>query len=83
MCGDCGTTQLVAIRVPIVQDCRVGALPCNNGRAMNPRPSSTQSAKSATEPKLQSGLPGTPEEQRRGLRAAMKMHAETLRRLAQ
>jgi hypothetical protein len=30
---------------------------------------------------LRSGLPGTPEEQDRGLRAAMKKHAETLRRL--
>jgi len=32
--------------------------------------------------KLKSGLPGSPEEQRRELRAAMKKHAETLRRLA-
>lgn len=32
--------------------------------------------------KLKSGLPGSPEEQRRDLRAAMKKHAETLRRLA-
>jgi hypothetical protein len=50
---------------------------------MNPRSSSTQPTKSATEPKLKSGLPGTPEEHRRDLRAAMKKHAETLRRLAQ
>jgi hypothetical protein len=50
---------------------------------MNPRPSTTQPAKSATEPKLKSGLPGPPEEQRRDLRAAMKKHTETLRRLAQ
>jgi hypothetical protein len=50
---------------------------------MNPRASTTQPAKSATEPKLKSGLPGTPEEQRRDLRAAMKKHAETLGRLAQ
>jgi hypothetical protein len=32
---------------------------------------------------LKSGLPGTPEEQRRDLGVAMKKHAETLRRLAQ
>jgi hypothetical protein len=32
---------------------------------------------------MKSGLPGTPEEQRRDLRAAMKKHEETLRRLAQ
>jgi hypothetical protein len=32
--------------------------------------------------RLKSGLPGTPQEQRRDLRAAMKRHAETLRRLA-
>jgi hypothetical protein len=39
--------------------------------------------KAPERPDLKSGLPGTPEEQRRGLRAAMKKHAETLRRLAQ
>jgi hypothetical protein len=50
---------------------------------MNLRSSTTQSAKRSTEPKLKSGLPGTPEEQRRDLRAEMKKHAETLRRLAQ
>jgi hypothetical protein len=50
---------------------------------MNPRSSTTRPAKSASEPTLKSGLPGTPEEQRRDLRAAMKKHAETLRRLAQ
>jgi hypothetical protein len=32
---------------------------------------------------MKSGLPGTPEEQRRDLRARMKKHEETLRRLAQ
>jgi hypothetical protein len=32
---------------------------------------------------MKSGLPGTPEEQRRDLQAAMKEHQETLRRLAQ
>lgn len=32
--------------------------------------------------RLRSGLPGTPEEQRRELRTAIKRHAETLRRLA-
>jgi hypothetical protein len=34
-------------------------------------------------PDMKSGLPGTREEQRRDLRAAMKKHQETLRRLAQ
>jgi len=32
---------------------------------------------------MKSGLRGTPEEQRRDLRAAMKKHQEALRRLAQ
>jgi hypothetical protein len=35
------------------------------------------------EPELKSGLPGTPEEQRRELRATMKKHDETLHRLAE
>ncbi len=39
--------------------------------------------KSPEKPDMKSGLPGTPEEQRRDLRAAMKKHDETLRRLAQ
>jgi hypothetical protein len=42
----------------------------------------TAPAKSSPQGNLKSGLPGTPEEQDRGLRAAMKKHAETLRRLA-
>lgn len=57
--------------------------PCNDFRAMNLRSSTTQTAKRSDKPKLKSGLPGTFEEQRRDLRAAMKKHAETLRRLAQ
>jgi hypothetical protein len=40
-------------------------------------------AKSTKKPDMKSGRPGTPEEQRRELRAAMKKHQETLRRLAQ
>jgi hypothetical protein len=32
---------------------------------------------------MKSGLPGTPEERRRDLRAAMKKNQQTLRRLAQ
>lgn len=40
-------------------------------------------SKSTEKPDMKSGLPGTPEEQRRDLRAAMKKHQETLRRLAQ
>jgi hypothetical protein len=47
------------------------------------RSSSTPATKNGTEPQLKSGLPGTPEEKRRDLRAAMKKHTETLRRLAQ
>ena len=39
-------------------------------------------AKSHKADKLKSGLPGSPEEQRRELRTAIKSHAETLRRLA-
>lgn len=39
--------------------------------------------KTAEKPDMKSGLPGTLEEQRRDLRAAMKKHVETLRRLAQ
>ncbi|HET9197710.1 MAG TPA: hypothetical protein VFN92_05565 [Solirubrobacterales bacterium] len=41
------------------------------------------SKKTSEKPDMKSGLPGTPEEQRRDLRAAMKKHEETLRRLAQ
>jgi hypothetical protein len=48
---------------------------------MKPRASTASPAKAAAEPKLKSGLPGNPEEQRRELRATMKKHAETLRRL--
>jgi hypothetical protein len=57
--------------------------PCNNVRAMATRSSTTPATQHGIKPKLKSGLPGTPEEQRRDLRAAMKKHAETLRRLAQ
>ena len=39
--------------------------------------------KTTEKPDMKSGLPGTPEEHRRDLRAAMKKHEETLRRLAQ
>lgn len=39
--------------------------------------------KTTEKAEMKSGLPGTPEEQRRDLRAAMKKHEETLRRLAQ
>jgi len=46
------------------------------------QPHPTALPKSSPQGKLKSGLPGTPEEQDRGLRAAMKKHAETLRRLA-
>jgi hypothetical protein len=43
----------------------------------------TEPRKGSEKPDMKSGLPGTPEEQRRDLRAAMKKHEETLRRLAQ
>ena len=48
------------------------------------KPHTPTAPKKITEkPDMKSGLPGTPEEQRRDLRAAMKKHQETLRRLAQ
>jgi len=50
---------------------------------MKPRAPAKSSEKPAPDPKLKAGLPGTPEEQRRELRAAMKKHEETLRRLAE
>lgn len=50
--------------------------------AMKPQAPSAPK-KTAEKPDMKSGLPGTPEEQRRDLRAAMKKHEETLRRLAQ
>jgi hypothetical protein len=43
----------------------------------------TAANKTTEKPDMKSGLPGTAEEQRRDLRAAMKKHQETLRRLAQ
>ena len=43
----------------------------------------TAQKRTSEKPDMKSGLPGTPEEQRRDLRAAMKKHEETLRRLAQ
>ena len=43
----------------------------------------TTPTKSTEKPDMKSGLPGTPKEQQRELRAAMKKHQETLRRLAQ
>lgn len=49
---------------------------CRNG-SMKPQAASAPNA--PTKRELKSGLPGTPEEQRRDLRAAMKKHAETLR----
>jgi hypothetical protein len=50
---------------------------------MKPQAPASSSAKSKPDSKMESGLPGSPEEQRRDLRAAMKKHQETLRRLAQ
>jgi hypothetical protein len=50
---------------------------------MKPHAPAKSPAKATPDSKMKSGLPGTPEEQRRELRAAMKKHEETLRRLAQ
>lgn len=55
---------------------------CNNVSAMKPQAPSAP-RKTNEKPDMKSGLPGTPEKQRRDLRAAMKKHEETLRRLAQ
>jgi hypothetical protein len=41
------------------------------------------SAKGPPDSKMKSGLPGTPEEQRRLIREAMEKNVETLRRLAE
>jgi hypothetical protein len=54
----------------------------NNVSAMKPQ-APTAPRKTTEKPDMKSGLPGTPEEQRRDLRVAMKKHEETLRRLAQ
>jgi hypothetical protein len=64
--------------------CRAGSRCawCNNVGEMKPDAPSTP-RKSPEKPNMKSGLPGTPEEQRRDLRAAIKKHQETLRRLAQ
>jgi hypothetical protein len=56
---------------------------CNNVAAMKPPQAPTAPKKTHEKPDMKSGLPGTPEEQRRDLQAAMKKHEETLRRLAQ
>jgi hypothetical protein len=50
---------------------------------MKPQAPAKPSVKATPDSKMKSGLPGTPEEQRRELREAMKKHQETLRRLAQ
>jgi hypothetical protein len=49
---------------------------------MKPQAALKPSAKASEDPKMKTGLPGTPEEQRRKIRAAMKKNEETLRRLA-
>jgi hypothetical protein len=43
----------------------------------------TGSRKTIEKSDMKSGLPGTPEERHRDLRAAMKKNEETLRRVAQ
>jgi hypothetical protein len=50
--------------------------------AMKPQASGAP-RKTNEKPDMKSGLPGTPEKQRRDLRAVMRKHEETLRRLAQ
>jgi hypothetical protein len=50
---------------------------------MKPQAPPIPKSDSTTKGPLKSGLPGTPEEQSHDLRATMKKHAETLRRLAQ
>jgi hypothetical protein len=50
---------------------------------MKPHAQSSTTKKSTGKRELKSGLPGTPEQQRREFRAAMKKHDETLRRLAE
>jgi hypothetical protein len=50
---------------------------------MKPRAPANSSAKVTLDSKMKSGLPGTPEEQRRLIREAMEKNAETLRRLAE
>ena len=55
---------------------------CWHNESVKPRAASASKLSSTAKSELKSGLPGTPEEQRRDLRAAMKKHAETLRRLA-
>jgi hypothetical protein len=47
------------------------------------KPQASSAPKTTERTDMTSGPPGTPEEQRRDLRAAMKKHQETLRRLAQ
>ena len=60
-----------------------GVVPgCNTGSAMKPHAPGAD-RKATDKPDMKSGLPGTLEEQRRDLRAAMRKHEETLRRLAQ
>lgn len=46
------------------------------------KPQVQSSAAAPEKPDMKSGLPGSPEKQQRNLRAAMKKHRETLRRLA-
>jgi hypothetical protein len=46
-------------------------------------PDKSPPAKATSDSKMKSGLPGTPEEQRQQIRAAMKKNAETLRHLAE
>jgi len=62
---------------------RSGQTECNNISAMKPNAQPTTAKKPPAKRQLKSGLPGTPEQQRRELRAAMKKHDETLRRLAE
>jgi hypothetical protein len=51
-------------------------------RTVKPQASTSKNRSAGQRPELRYGVPGTPEERRRGLRALLKHHAETLRRLA-
>lgn len=50
--------------------------------SVKPQASRSKNPPTGEQPKLSYGVPGTPEERRQGLRALIKQHAETLRRLA-
>jgi hypothetical protein len=84
-----GRTALVSGNAAYVLTCKalytssILVIPLANVDAMKRRGPANSEAKAATDSKMKSGLPGTPEERRRLLREAMDKNAETLRRLAE